>query len=154
MWLERLKAFTQSEIKHFGDDFRVHGCEMEFKTSHCGMNLVGKIDRVDVRDGKYYVIDYKSGKIPKTTKNALPYESDFQLQFYYLLVSTLGEVRDAYYYDLKNASLVEDALFDEKLLLLDERLNELKDKNQNFTMSEDINKCKYCPYIKLCDRSS
>ena len=70
------------------------------------------------------------------------------------MVSTLGEVRDASYYDLKNAIFVEDKFFDEKMLLLEEKLEILKDKNQNFTMSEDINKCKYCPYIKLCDRGS
>jgi RecB family exonuclease len=154
MWLERLRVFSKNEVKYFSEGFNVYGCEMSLKTSYCGINLSGKIDRVDIKDGEFYVLDYKSGKIPKTTKKSLPLESDFQLQFYHLLVSTLGEVRDASYYDLKNALFVEDKFFDEKMLLLEEKLEILKDKNQNFTMSEDINKCKYCPYIKLCDRGS
>jgi RecB family exonuclease len=153
IWLERLKEFAKKEVEYFKEGFKVYACEKELKTNFLNLKLTGKIDRIDERDGKFYILDYKSGKIPKTTKKSLQNESNFQLQFYDLLVSDIGEVADSNYYDLKMALRVGDEFFDEKMILLEDYLKSLKDKNQNFTMCEDKNKCKYCPYIKLCNRS-
>jgi CRISPR/Cas system-associated exonuclease Cas4 (RecB family) len=48
--------------------------------------------------------------------------------------------------------LVDEALFEEKMLLLEKHLEALKEKRQNFTMTEDLVKCQYCPYVKICNR--
>ena len=154
MWLERLREFCINEVEYFKEGYSVYSCEKSLKTDYLGFKLSGNIDRIDKKDGKYYVLDYKSGKISKSTKKSLETQSDFQLQFYDILVSTLGEVADVLYYDLKSGKRVYDEFFDEKLLLLETHLKDLKKIDQNFTMCEDLKSCIFCPYTKLCDRSS
>ncbi len=116
------------------------------------MKLKGSIDRIDRYYDKLYVIDYKSGKIPSTSVKGLEHESNFQLQFYFILAGTLGEVADVHYYDLTTAKIADETLFDEKMLVLEKHLDEMKETRQNFTMTENHKKCEYCPYIKICDR--
>jgi inactivated superfamily I helicase/RecB family exonuclease len=152
MWLERLKPFIQKEIERAKNGYRVLSCEERLKLDIDDFKLTGQIDRVDIKDNQLEIIDYKSGKIPKESKKSLEDTSDFQLQFYHLLASTKGKVVQSYYYDLNSAKLVEDAFFDIKLDLLYQRLQELKRDEHNFTMTEDLKKCKHCPYIKICNR--
>ncbi len=152
IWLERLKPFCENEVKRFQEGVEIGYLEKNLSTDYRGMKLKGSIDRIDRYHDKLYVIDYKSGKIPSTSKKGLENESNFQLQFYYILAGTLGEVADVHYYDLTNAKIADEALFDEKMLLLEKHLDEMKEKNQNFTMTENHKKCEYCPYIKICDR--
>ncbi len=152
VWLEKLKAFSSVEVARFQDGVEIAYCEKSLQCDFKGLKLKGSIDRIDRYHDKLYVIDYKSGKIPKTSKKSLDDESNFQLQFYYLLASQLGEVGDVYYYDLANGKLEEEMLFDEKMLKLEEHLEHLSQKKHNFTMTDNIKKCEYCPYIKICNR--
>ncbi len=152
IWLKRLYKFCQVEFERFQLGYRIVQMEKKMKLSYNGFMLVGNIDRIDIKDEKLFVLDYKSGKIPKVTKKYLSSTTDFQLQFYTLLASSLAPVEGAYFYDLANSKLVDEPLFKDKMALLDTHLDSLKDKNQNFTMVEDIKKCQYCPYIKICDR--
>ncbi len=137
IWLEHLRAFCAYEVKRFLEGREVAYVEKNLSCQYQGMRLRGSIDRIDRYHDKLYVIDYKSGKIPTTTKKSLESESNFQLQFYYILAGSLGEVADAYYYDIKSAKLVDEALFDEKMLLLEKHLESMKEKKQNFIMTED-----------------
>jgi len=152
IWLERLRAFCENEANRFREGSEVAYVEKNLSCDYRGMKLKGSIDRIDSYHDKLYVIDYKSGKIPSTSKKGLEHESNFQLQFYYILAGTLGEVADVHYYDLTNAKLVDEALFDEKMMQLEKHLDEMKEINQNFTMTDNHKKCEYCPYIKICDR--
>ncbi len=152
IWLKRLYRFCEVEFERFQSGYHIFQLEKKIKLEYNGFMLVGNIDRIDIKDDKLFVIDYKSGKIPKITKNSLSSTTDFQLQFYKLLSSSFGDVEGAYFYDLTNSKLVDEAFFEEKMDLFNNYLDSLKDKNQNFTMSEDIKKCQYCPYIKICDR--
>ncbi|RUM67278.1 MAG: PD-(D/E)XK nuclease family protein [Sulfurospirillum sp.] len=151
-WLELLKPFVQNEIKRFHEGFKVFTTEKKFTAVAEDLELMGNIDRIDIRDGSYTIIDYKSGKIPATTPRTLEKATDFQLQFYYLITQHLGSVEDAYYYSLKEGKLVDEALFDEKLDLLYTHLAALKATEHNFTMTETLQKCAFCPYQKICDR--
>jgi ATP-dependent helicase/DNAse subunit B len=150
--MERLKLFVQNEIKRFQDGYRVKYVEKTFSIKHDDFTLTGKIDRIDIKENYLEVIDYKSGKIPKDTQKSLEKCSNFQLQFYHLLTSSEGEVFQSYYYDLNNANLVHEEFFDQKLDLLYQKLELLKNKEHNFTMTEDLKKCTFCPYIKICNR--
>ncbi len=152
IWLKKLYHFCQVEFERFRVGYRILQMEKKLTLKYNGFTLVGNIDRVDIKDDRLFVIDYKSGKIPKVTSKSLSSNTEFQLQFYTLLASSLGKVEGAYFYDLSHAKLVDEPLFDEKMEILDTHLDSLKDKNQNFTMSEDIKKCQYCPYVKICDR--
>ena len=152
IWLEHLKGFAREEVKRFRDGAEVAYVEESLSCDYHGMKLTGKIDRIDRYHDKLYVIDYKSGKIPNTTKKSLETESNFQLQFYAILAGKLGEVDNAYYYDLTRAKLVDEALFEEKMAVFEGHLEALKVKAQNFTMTENLKNCEHCPYIKICDR--
>ncbi len=152
IWLKKLYKFCEVEFERFQSGYRIVQMEKKMKLSYNGFMLIGNIDRIDIKDDKLFVIDYKSGKIPKVTAKSLLITTDFQLQFYTHLSSSLGQVEGAYFYDLNNSKLLNEPLFEDKMDLLDTHLESLKDKNQNFTMIEDIKKCQYCPYIKICDR--
>ncbi len=152
LWLERLKVFVHNEYEHFQNGFRVYKTEEDMIGRFGDFTIGGKIDRIDKKDENLYVIDYKSGSVKFQTPRTLPKSTDFQLQFYHLLSSKLGHVEDCFYYDLQNAKLLSDPLFYEKMDLLEEKLDLLKPKVQNFTLCEDINSCRFCPYIMLCNR--
>ena len=151
-WLETLAPFVTQEIRRFAEGYRVHSTEQTYSTPFGHLTLTGNIDRIDIRGDAYYILDYKSGKIPQTSRKGLEKESDFQLQFYYLITRSLGNVEEALYYDLRSGELVADALFDEKLDLLYTHLASLDAKEYDFTMTEDRKKCQYCPYQKICNR--
>jgi RecB family exonuclease len=152
LWLKRLKEFAKKEIVRFRDGFRVYSLEKTLTINYQGLILTGQIDRIDVRDNRLSIIDYKSGKLPKTTKKTIHNSVDFQLQFYYHLASSIKEVYGVYYYDLTNQTLVEDQFFEDKLSILDAKLEELKKPIHRFNMCEDSKKCLYCPYKTMCGR--
>ncbi len=152
IWLQKLIPFVKSDILRFQDGFTVYGVEKTITKKFQHLNLTGKIDRIDIKDDLLHIIDYKSGKIPKTTLRSLPKSSDFQLQFYYLLLKDEREIFDAFYYDLNSANLISDPLFDEKLDLLYKHFDSLKEKEFNFTMCEDLKICQFCAYAKICNR--
>jgi inactivated superfamily I helicase/RecB family exonuclease len=151
-WIELLKPFIHHEIKRFAEGFQVYATEKKFSVMFDHLQLTGNIDRIDQHKEQFFIIDYKSGKIPSTTARTIEKTTDFQLQFYYLITQELGNIADAYYYDLKKGSLETEALFDEKLDLLYSHFESLKATEYNFTMTEELKKCLFCPYQKICNR--
>ena len=142
-------------MERFEKGYKIFGLEKELKTTYKGLKLVGKVDRIDIKDDTLFVLDYKTGKLPKTTKKDISEGrvKDFQLQFYYHLSSSLGKTSSCAFYDLTNSKVIEEDFFDEKLEMLDEILEELKETNVvNFSLSEDDKSCTYCPYVKMCGR--
>jgi len=152
IWLEYLKDFASLEAKRYNEGYRVYGLEKSLHVEYKGFKLEGKIDRIDIRDNRLSVIDYKSGKIPKSTLKTLENETNFQLEFYYLLANTQKEVESLSYYDLKKAELVEESLFSEKMEKLDEVLKELETPLTEFEKCEKTTPCQYCAFVKLCGR--
>lgn len=152
IWIKKLQKFATQEIKRFKSGYRVLTTEIEKKSVYQGFKLVGQIDRVDIKDNKLFVLDYKSGTIKQPSIKQLEKTSDFQLQFYYLLSSQEADVQSVGFYDLNSATIIEDQFFDEKLKLLDYHLKSLANKEQNFTLTTLHDNCKYCPYKKICNR--
>jgi len=152
IWMEHLREFAITEAKRYNDGHRVYELEKSYSTKYQGFVLEGKIDRVDKRESKISIIDYKSGKITLATPKTLEKSVDFQLEFYYLLTRELGELEGLHYYDLKKGKLVDEALFTQKLEKLDMILEELKEPIVDFEKCESTTPCKFCPYIKLCNR--
>ncbi len=151
-WLEYLKEFATLEAKRYNEGYRVYALEKSLHVDYNGFKLEGQIDRIDIKDNRLSVIDYKSGKIPKSTIKTLDKESTFQLEFYYLLANGDKEVESLSYYDLKNAELVEESLFEEKLEKLNEILVELEKPIVDFEKCESKTPCTYCAFVKLCGR--
>lgn len=154
LWLEKLTPFYELEVEHFAEGYEVYACEKSLQTLHKGIPITGIIDRLDIRDGMLEVIDYKSGSI-KLTENEKHLEkaTEFQLEFYALLAGTLGEVSDAFYYDLKNGKLIKEIMLEEKLQKLDDIFTYLTSQRHfEFDMTEDKALCKFCDYAYLCGR--
>jgi ATP-dependent helicase/nuclease subunit B len=154
LWLEKLTPFYELEIEHFKDNYEVYACEKAIQTVHMGIPITGVIDRLDIRDGMLQVIDYKSGTINRTeSEKQLEKTTEFQLEFYALLARNLGEVSDAFYYDLKHGKLLKEIMLEEKLAKLDDIFSYLTShKSFDFEMTEDKAVCKFCDYVHLCGK--
>lgn len=149
LWLKKLYNFSQNEIDRFKDGYEVLEVEKSYKKEYNGFKLVGQIDRVDVKDHELFVLDYKTGKITQPTKKSLEKSTNFQLQFYHILTNA----KVAAYYDLNTGKIVEENFFDEKLELLDQKLQELKETKIDFTKTQELKTCEYCPYKLICGRA-
>ena len=152
MWMERLRAFTHSEMARHEDGFSIAHKELSLKIPYKDFVLEGQIDRIDSKDDKLFIIDYKSGKIPSIKEADLGEYVDFQLPFYYLLAQQLGAVGGLFYYDLKEGVLVQESFLEEKLALLDATLEAFKTPMSGFEKCESLKSCKFCPYVLLCGR--
>lgn len=155
IFLKRLNSFIELEQSRYNEKIEVLELEKSFSIDYNGINLNGKIDRIDKVKELVYLIDYKtSSNLKIDSKRSLENTTDFQLEFYYLAAKELYKNIDikAFYYDLYNCSLKEEVLLDEKLLILDEKLNELKTTEVNFNMCEKSSTCQFCDYKIICDR--
>jgi RecB family exonuclease len=149
----RMNEFCQNEIEHFADGWQVQYCEKSLECSFAGLTLNGIIDRVDEKDGELFVLDYKTGNYPLYTAKTFTEATDFQLEFYYLLASTLGRVSACGYYDLKDSKIVPEAFLEEKLAVLESNIKDLLNIEEvNFEMCEDVKNCLFCDYKIMCGR--
>jgi RecB family exonuclease len=156
LWLERLSDFIKHEVERFESGCRVFHTEKKYSCEYLGFKITGRIDRVDIREGRYEVLDYKSGKVEIAKKIDSKKISDFQLQFYEILTKANSmDVESFGYYDLRNAKIITEDFKDEKMELLNSKLIELsKQKEIDFHMCDDLKNCRYCPYNYLCNRSA
>jgi len=151
-WIILLDNFIQNEKRRYDAGYRIFDTERELNTNFEGFSIQGKIDRLDIKDSKLYVIDYKSGDTEKLLKQNIKNLTNFQLEFYYLLTNKLGDVQDVSFYDLKKGELESEFALDLKIKKLKELLGELKDPIVSFDLCEKHSNCIYCPYKRLCLR--
>ncbi len=152
LWMNRLEPFLDHEIERF-KEVRVHACEKKLEREVRGIKLSGVIDRIDSTVDGLEVLDYKSGKYMTYTLKTLEKATDFQLEFYYLLAGTLGEVNNCGFYDLNNGKIVYEPILNDKLEKLYSLLDELREtKHFDFEMTEKLSDCSYCEYAYLCQR--
>lgn len=150
---KRLEAFCKAEVQRFSQGWEVYGCELSLKAEFAGMKIQGKIDRVDIKDGELYVLDYKTGSYTLYTKNTFQDACDFQLEFYYLLAGTLGKVSQCGFYDLKESVIIPEQFLDEKLTLLQAHLQAMSEVEYiDFAKCENLSYCSRCDYATLCGR--
>ena len=129
-------------------------CEKSLTCNFAGATLGGQIDRIDRYDEKLYVLDYKSGKYPTYTPKTIEKATDFQLEFYYLLASTLGKVSGCGYYDLSSGKIADETLLHEKLERLQTHLTDmLEQKSFSFDKTDDESRCRFCEFVYLCGRA-
>ncbi len=153
LWMRRLEPFFEHEIERFRE-VRVNACEKKLETEVNGIKLYGEIDRIDSTVDGLEVLDYKSGKYMTYTLRTLENATDFQLEFYYLLASTLGKVNSCGFYDLNRGKIVYEPILNEKLEKLYTLLDELREtKHFDFEMTEKLSDCNYCEFAYICGRS-
>ncbi|MBL1243137.1 MAG: PD-(D/E)XK nuclease family protein [Sulfurimonas sp.] len=150
---KRMQKFYALEIQRFTDGFEVYSCEESFSIEYAGMTLVGQIDRVDKRDNEIEVLDYKTGAYKLYNKNNFTEATDFQLEFYYLLTQSLGDVTNCAFYDLKEVEIVPEAFLNEKIEILQSHIKDLLQVDYiDFILCEDESQCRYCEYAVMCGR--
>ena len=149
---KKMSKFCNLEIQNFNDGWEVLYCEKNFEVEFSGVILRGQIDRIDKKGNLIRVLDYKTGSYKIYKENKVAEATDFQLEFYYLLASGLGNVSCAFY-DLKNTKIVPEAFLEEKLAVLKSHIEDLKKVTEiNFIKCEDEKECEYCPYKIICER--
>jgi len=157
LWMRRLEPFFDTEMKRFKAN-EVYRCEENFTAERKGIKLTGNIDRIDLTPDGLEVLDYKSGKYPLYTVRTVEKATDFQLEFYYLLVEQNYNILSSEpikcgYYDLKSGQIVPEAVLEQKLELLDQHLEMLTSTTRfEFSKTEDISVCRYCEFVYLCGR--
>ncbi len=150
---KRLEAFCEAEVRRFDEGWSVYGCELKLTSEFAGIKIQGSIDRIDIKDGRLCVLDYKTGAYTLYTKNKLPEACDFQLEFYYLLASTLGQVDACAFYDLKESMVVPESFLEEKLQLLRSHLEAIAAVEfVEFSKCETLAHCAHCDYAIVCGR--
>lgn len=153
LWLDKLDPFYEREAARFASGAKVLYTEKEGQSVVEGITLSGRIDRIDGVEGKFEVIDYKSGKFPDTDKEPKESDVDYQLSVYALLADEFGEVARCGYYDLNKGELKFEQFLEAKTLKLRQILAEMaSQKRWNWEMCEDLNRCRHCPYVYLCHR--
>ncbi len=153
MQKRRMNDFCEKEIERFAYGWQVKHCEKSMECSFAGITLSGVIDRVDVKEGELFVLDYKTGSYPIYTAKTFTDATDFQLEFYYLLASTLGKVGACGYYDLKDSKIISEAFLEEKLAVLESNIKDLLSiEDVNFEKCEDVKNCIFCEYKIICGR--
>ena len=153
MQKRKLVDFCTNEIKRFDDGWYVAYTEENLSVDFAGMKLVGNVDRIDKRQNEIEVLDYKTGSYatytPKTVSDAI----DFQLEFYHLLASPLGNVVGCGFYDLNSSKIVDEVLLDEKLAILKSNIKDLLLVEEvEFSRCEDTKHCLFCEYKIMCGR--
>lgn len=144
----------------------------------------GTIDRVDITGGTYRILDYKSGTDSTTVKSLeslFDYTSNsrnsaaFQTLLYCELFMqdkrvdnirpSLYPVRNIFRNDFSDVFVINSGVGKGKIEsysdLRTDFVNSLRgvlsdvfDRGRDITMTEDKQKCRYCPYNTLCNRMS
>jgi len=153
MQKKRMDKFCKNDIKRFSKGWEVAFCEQNFSVEFAGITLIGQIDRIDKKVNEIEVLDYKTGSYPLYTSKNVQDATDFQLEFYYLLASGLGNVVGCGYYDLKESKIVPEVLLQEKLSILESNIKDLLNIEEiNFKKSEDLKNCLFCEFSTICNR--
>ena len=155
IWKRKLKDFLEKEEEKFSEGYKILNLEKSFLCEYEGIKLRGTIDRIDIKDDEYFVIDYKTSSSLKIN-NLKNYKDavDFQLEFYYLAVENLFNTSSikTYYYDLHNIKLLEEYVLDEKLELLKEIFKSFKTDSVSFDKCDNNQTCQYCIYKTICKK--
>lgn len=165
-----IKRFLDKELERFQDGYRIFAESLEKKlkdTIEIGsysIPLIGYVDRIDIKEGLYYIIDYKTGQLPdKKTYEISDEFVEFQLPLYALMFSKDGDkkIGGLIYYKIgkePNPDKIygqEDVMdylnkFREKILI--PTIDEMLDIDVPFYQAANRESCEYCSYNSLCGR--
>ena len=149
------KTLTSEEITAWealknNEYFQKQYIKSEYELS-CKINgywIGGRIDAIVKDENKFYILDYKTGAIPKSPEN------DYQTMVYMLAVNDFfkcNENLSFVYIDLKNnKNHVIDFSKAQKEKYINGITQICKDITCSNTFIENESNCKFCEYSKLC----
>ncbi len=155
LWKSKLKGFVESQVAHFGRDWKVVEREKEFQSTIGGLRFKGRIDRIDQNATHTLVLDYKSGstKEAQKTKN-IETLNDLQMSIYHQMLSTkYSNITLAFVKLFENGEIEEITALEEKTERLSEVIIELK-QTKSFVAEkcEELQRCKWCEFALMCGR--
>ena len=108
----------------------------------------GRLDALMKDDESYYILDYKTGSIPKNP------EYDFQTMVYLIcadrLLKTYGALKFVYI-DLKNNKNCVIEFTPERRIEYTEKLTKIcTEISQTQDFAGSFDNCKFCEYVKFC----
>lgn len=112
---ERVMRLEETLMTYFGEGHPLL-IEEPFEITLAGLKFTGKIDRVDLRDGRLIILDYKTGNVDFTPEH-IRKGYNFQALLYLLAIQekrqepTLGML----FYDLKEGELRRGLLIEEEV---------------------------------------
>jgi len=163
-----LRSFLVTELERFNQGFEIFKASLERKAKHhipvngLQVRLTGVPDRIDILDEKYYIIDYKTGRLPPKKACEIGENFDaFQLPMYALIFSKehFDIIGGMLYYAIEEESKIRDIVEgkDVKKYLSDfcqeilvPTIKEIIDPNLPFSQAEDPESCEYCAYSQVC----
>ena len=152
LWKKKLTSFIEFQKTREDNGIKIFQAEQPFNIKYKGVNLKGKIDRIDrYPDNSYEILDYKtSSSLKIDTIKTYEDSTDFQLEFYQIACRD-KMIKSVGYYDLNDSSIKSEIMLTEKLELLDLHLESLKTKTVNFKKTDNRLNCQFCPYKIICD---
>lgn len=172
MYQRRLERFLEHELERFKAGFRIDCRKQEkwinFHVTVAGrrVRLKGSIDRVDYLGEREYIIDYKSGRKPRSREYLLGGDfREFQLPFYALCLTEGHYERIcglAFYaigpeielLDIGSETDLMTYLHDFEEKELKPTIAEILDPGRPFAAAGDKSACRYCDYAALCGRET
>uniref|UniRef100_A0A7C4TER7 PD-(D/E)XK nuclease family protein n=1 Tax=candidate division WOR-3 bacterium TaxID=2052148 RepID=A0A7C4TER7_UNCW3 len=169
IYTKYIKKFLENEAKRFADGFRPVTKNLEKKITRSielekrSILIMGYVDRIDVKDEEYYIIDYKTGTMPRKRDWVIGEDFiEFQLPLYALIFSgednKIGGLmyykigREIEIYTICEKSEVTEYLNRFKDEILIPTIKEIIDPNIPFSPTNVRGACRYCDYSKLCGR--
>lgn len=154
--LSQMELFFENEIERQRCGYSVYALEKSVVGDIGGVTFDARIDRIDKKDGEFYVIDYKivSKEIKADSEKAAVDSHKYQLALYVLLLQRERiDTRAAYYYDVLRGSLVAESALNTKLSSIEAHIERFLSKPQ-FLGAKDKKSCIYCDFKTLCSTSS
>jgi RecB family exonuclease len=168
VYKRRMRDFLQNEIERFHAGFKIFKAVLERKAKHhlqingAQVVIYGYIDRIDLLGEKYYIIDYKTGKIAGKKEYEIGDDfSEFQLPMYALVFSKerFDMIGGMMYYEIarqsRTVNIIEgkDATtylnaFRQEILV--PTIKEILDPEVSFYQTDTPDFCEYCPYAQIC----
>ena len=170
-----VRQFIHNVLDNDIKRFRDHGYRLEksFIEKKLVANMGGRykvygyIDRVDISpDGKYTLIDYKTGSIKSIKLSRIDFENynfpEIQLGLYAILLKKnypKAEIDSLCYYDISKSQALQNYIEDgnerleEYLIHLENHIVKLIDdlySIEKLKPTEDLNNCRYCPFKYIC----
>jgi ATP-dependent exoDNAse (exonuclease V) beta subunit len=148
IWLTKIDAFLDNEIERQNLGYKPIALEKSFNIEIDGVAINGQIDRVDIKDDKIHIIDYKLKKSIKIeNKIELDKIKDYQLAIYYLASKELfnKEIDSVGFYDVAHGKIVHDDFVEQKAMLLPEMIHKYKNDDIELSVCNNIY-CNYCRF--------